>query len=1591
MTSTTPISDPNDVRIYAAATGLSPALADTDDLPGTSLHFATNTATYRVTNDGRGTLVNLYGTTSRGHSICVRAENFRPYVCVDLTPLERVAQNETVFKLLVENLIDELQVRLLAIAALDPSQFSPEREAFRKSYAGAYVDFKARDQCALKAATRECNPIVDWDIVAGRSMRGTGPGSGYRGMKGQRYLRLYTYSPPLVPIIRDLLRGKHAELGVMAQVERMSQGRRKKRKSADELLAEAAEAAKAAAAAGGVRPRSALTKKAELRHYKKISAWDPQAYVITDNDADVADDEDDDPHDDDIIESDGEADERMLAQEQLELQAQLASDEIEEDENYEGDVDDNEARQQIVNLQKQYLIQREMATVGDGDDPGDTNAAVDADDDATEDSREDPVKRDRAFTRWYPATDQNVDALKSRLEKRFIRRALHGVLGASPQRRAMLDRCTYDIYDGDMDFTLRMMIDSRFKPEQWVKIDFERTLHTLPNGRLLREPLRPLRAVGNMRDTRQQIELHCDYRFLECNADDPMQTVMPQHCTASLDGEMRPGPKMEFPVPKKEPMLTTVWVVKDWRDLDTRPKPAPGKFYYRSVSFTLGTVECNSAPREYCSERHILSFATERDLYLGMAKFIALLNPQIVSGYNSDSFDLPYLLERAEEVGAGKVFANAWGKTRFNSRMTVRERIFESSAVGKIVFKDIQAPGLETLDLFLKIKKDPQFKERDMSLNAIAYKYIEEQKDDVAYSDIRHLQQSETGREKLRVYCEKDALLPLEIMEALKMVSGMIEMSRLCGVTVGMLVKRGMQIRAKCALFSIGLVTVPRCMFYTRTDEERLESKDDSYAGATVINPKVGLYDEPVDTLDFEGLYPAIMRLWNLCFSTRVDDDYDLTKDPDIMRCADPERELTPEERQRRADDAVFVIMEIVPKSSPVREQPFLNKQKKRVRVLRHEHLVGIIPLTLHEYAAARKKAKADKKDAERAGNAALVEIFDLKQNSIKLLMNSMYGYLGSPTSGSFTPDMAAAVTCRGRWLLELTAEKVVAHFGPILRARAEAAAGHALPADLVFIDIVYGDTDSVFVHLPQTKSVEAAALIGVEMAKFMTDYLKSLYPRADARWNVLVLAFEKTLRRLLLLAKKKYAYLRVDYNANGTLCANPGDGIPTLSGLDGKRRDQTLLIGDNFMDMVATLLDYRYDTKTNLRRLRKFVWERMVTPVLTNTVNLRLLSISKQVRKLAKDYTTNKAGQRMSAPIQVQVFEKEVNRAGGPDAAGAPQTGDRMSYVVTKGQLKEKVSSRGETPVHVLRTGMKIDSRYYLDKHIKPSVLRLVVPIICKGRIQFGRTDAARLKAEKHRASEYMFGHKTDYVDRFAADKALGEIVPMTMTARMEKDEKSKKRVSQKMLPRYDQRTHELVSRPRFESTRLQLEEDAPPRLSSGAAAVSGIVPPGSGAKGVAAAAKLPVVHRQRNIASFSAHGVLCESCKRFSPGRTVGFVCDDCIAKKPQAVAKSVDSLCKMLSDIEDLNRERALLVDRCNDCVGCRDAPRKITCENTSCPTLWDRKLNLRSLDEAERRVQTLSDIVERAHVLPALDLYEDERIDSAVHEKKRKINA
>lgn len=260
----------------------------------------------------------------------------------------------------------------------------------------------------------------------------------------------------------------------------------------------------------------------------------------------------------------------------------------------------------------------------------------------------------------------------------------------------------------------------------------------------------------------------------------------------------------------------------------------------------------------------VISSDREEDMLIKWRNFLEAADPDIITGYNVQNFDIPYLLDRAETLAKESshkksVLANfaQWGRIR-NAKAKMRDTTFQSAAYGKRNNVETTIDGRVIFDMLPYMQRNHKLS--SYSLNAVCAEYLGQQKEDVHHSIISDLQNgSDEDRHRLAVYCLKDALLPQRLMDKLSVLVNYIEMARVTGVPVSFLISRGQQIK----VFSMILRKCrgEKLLVPTLKKSGGLGGSDDvGYEGATVLDPIKNYYQVPIATLDFASLYPSIMQ-----------------------------------------------------------------------------------------------------------------------------------------------------------------------------------------------------------------------------------------------------------------------------------------------------------------------------------------------------------------------------------------------------------------------------------------------------------------------------------------------------------------------------------------------------------------------------------------------------------------------------------------------------------------------------------------------------------------------------------------------------------
>lgn len=365
------------------------------------------------------------------------------------------------------------------------------------------------------------------------------------------------------------------------------------------------------------------------------------------------------------------------------------------------------------------------------------------------------------------------------------------------------------------------------------------------------------------------------------------------------------------------------------------------------------------------------SFDSEDQLLIKFSQIIREFNPDAVTGFNSNNFDMPYIMDRMDVLGIA--FAKKLSRRR-DYTCEYKRTFKQSKQFGtKEVIKYVM-PGRLMFDFFEVIKADVTKKLRSYSLKHICATYLgDDNKEDLRYRDIPDLFKVPEGRAKIASYCMKDTVLLLELDKKLMLGVNTWALTRVLGVTPDVAINRGLVHKLMCKLKQY----TERYNFIIPTFTEDQKPKfEGKYQGAFVLDPDVGFIEHPVCVLDYASLYPSLMIYYNLSY-----DSYLPPSDPGAMAW----KADNPNKWEEMDGGYCFV---------------------------KPTEYFGIIPRLEQELGKQRKAAK--KKKAEATDPLAKA-VYDGEQLAVKVIMNSLYGMLGSPTATVPCVEIASSITAMGR------------------------------------------------------------------------------------------------------------------------------------------------------------------------------------------------------------------------------------------------------------------------------------------------------------------------------------------------------------------------------------------------------------------------------------------------------------------------------------------------------------------------------------------------------------------------------------------------
>jgi DNA polymerase elongation subunit (family B) len=547
-------------------------------------------------------------------------------------------------------------------------------------------------------------------------------------------------------------------------------------------------------------------------------------------------------------------------------------------------------------------------------------------------------------------------------------------------------------------------------------------------------------------------------------------------------------------------------------------------------------------------------------------------------------------------------------------------------------------------------------------------------KDDVTPQDIFRLaNEGPASRAIVAKYCIQDCNLVHHLMNKIDVITGYVEMSRICSVPISFLIFRGQGIK-------LTSYVAKKCREKnTLMPDLEKSGSGDGYEGAIVLPPKCSMYmDNPVACVDYSSLYPSSMISQNLSHDSKVwTKEYDLEGNL-IRETGEKDKKGNYIYDNLPGYEYINLEFDTFKYISP-REGARAVKTKSGKMICRWaqfpDNKKGIMPSILEELLKARSDTR---KMIKTEKDPFMQNILDKRQLGYKVTANSLYGQCGARTSTFYEKDVAASTTATGRMMI-IYAKRIIE----------EVYGDHIYDTEshgqvMCKAEYVYGDTDSVFftfnLENPETgekirgkDALEITIEIAQDAAKLCTQWLK---PPME-------LSYEKTLMPFILLSKKRYVGMLYEEDAN--------KGKMKYMGLSLKRRDSCDYLKDTYGGILNILMK-----ENNIRSAIQFL-EKSLDELVKGNVSMDKLMMTKALRG---DYKN---------PQQI-AHRVLADRIGQRDPGNKPKPGDRMRFVhIVNDNKKALQGEKIETPEFILDNKLKIDYIFYITNQLMKPLQQLL------------------------------------------------------------------------------------------------------------------------------------------------------------------------------------------------------------------------------------------------------------------------------------------
>ena len=660
--------------------------------------------------------------------------------------------------------------------------------------------------------------------------------------------------------------------------------------------------------------------------------------------------------------------------------------------------------------------------------------------------------------------------------------------------------------------------------------------------------------TNNKKDTWES-DINPVFRCLEENY---LGRESPKLQTAFFDIEVDFDPVLGFSKPE-DPFnaITAISVYLDWLDRMVTLVVPP-----KSMSWETAQEICNRYDNCFLFER-------ERDL---LDTFLSLIDDaDILSGWNSEGFDIPYTVMRIQRVltkDDTRRFC-LWGQFP-------KPRTFERFGAENITFDLIGRVHMDYMQLYRKYTYEER---HSYSLDAISEYELDERKTQYEGTlDQLYNKDFPTFIE----YNRQDTMLLAKLDKKLRFLDLANELAHdntvLLATTMGAVAVTEQAIINEA--HRQGLVVQNR--------KNRDESNDTQAAGAYVAYPKKGMHDW-IGAIDINSLYPSAIRSLNMACETIIGQLRPIMTDRYIKEKIDAGASFADAWENMFGSLEYSAVMagevgtEItidwetggsdVMSAADVWRMIFDSNQpwilSANGTIFKYDKK-GIVPGLLERWYAERTELQSKKKEAKTYEDQTF---WDKRQLVKKINLNSLYGAILNSGCRFFDKRIGQSTTLTGR--------AIARHMDSYVNECITGEYNHTGDA------IIYGDTDSVyFTAWPALKRevesgrmewnkdicVELYDSIGKQVNESFPGFMERAFHTPRDMGAIIKGGRELVAEKGLFIKKKRYAVLIYDLE-NKRLDINGKPGKVKAMGLDLKRSDTPRTVQDFLSELLLKVL----------------------------------------------------------------------------------------------------------------------------------------------------------------------------------------------------------------------------------------------------------------------------------------------------------------------------------------------------------------------------------------------------------------------------------